>query len=81
MLLEILGHASVITTQRYGRPNAKAIRADSQPRLRRLGGSRPGTKPGTGAKSGRSSTSWKQRHRLECRFLRAVSSGGRASAF
>jgi integrase len=29
MLQEILGHASVVTTQRYGRPNEKAIRADA----------------------------------------------------
>ena len=29
MLQEILGHASVVTTQRYGRPNAKAIRNDA----------------------------------------------------
>ncbi len=29
MLQEILGHGSVTTTQRYGRPNEKAIRADA----------------------------------------------------
>jgi integrase/recombinase XerD len=29
MLQEILGHASVVTTQRYGRVNEKAIRADA----------------------------------------------------
>ena len=29
MLQGILGHASVVTTQRYGRPPEKAIRADA----------------------------------------------------
>jgi len=29
MLQEVLGHSSVTTTQRYGRPNEKAIRADA----------------------------------------------------
>lgn len=30
MLQEIMGHASVVTTQRYARPNRKAIQADAQ---------------------------------------------------